>query len=49
MNLENFLNILKIDSSSGKERRLAEYCAYGFATGKSGSEIYEVGDGTLNV
>lgn len=49
MNLENFLNILKIDSSSGKERRLAEYCAYGFATGKSVSEIYEVGDGTLNV
>ena len=49
MNLDNFLNILKIDSSSGKERRLAEYCAYGFATGKSVSEIYEVGDGTLNV
>lgn len=49
MNLDNFLNILKIDSSSGKERRLAEYCAYGFATGKSVSETYEVGDGTLNV
>lgn len=49
MDLDNFLNILKIDSSSGKERRLAEYCAYGFVTGKSVSEIYEVGDGTLNV
>lgn len=49
MKLDNFLNILKIDSSSGSERKLAEYCAYGFATSKSVSEMYEVGDGTLNV
>lgn len=49
MQLDNFLNILRIDSSTGRERALAEYCAYGFATARSVSELYEVGDGTLNL
>lgn len=49
MKAEDFLNILKIDSSSGTERRFAEYMTYGFATGKSVASLHEVGDGTLNL
>lgn len=49
MNLESFLNLLSIDSSSGKERRLAEYLAYAFATARCQTECYEVGDRSLNL
>lgn len=49
MKLENFLNLLAIDSTSGKEDRLAEYLAYAFATARSQIRLMDVGDGTRNL
>lgn len=47
--MKSFLNLLSIDSSSGKERRLAEYLAYAFSTARCTTECFEVGDGSLNL
>lgn len=47
--INRFLEILRIDSTSGSERALAEHIARTFGTDKSETELYEVGDGTLNL
>lgn len=49
MRLDDFLNLINMDSTSGKERRLAEFLAYGFATARCEVELFEVGDGSLNL
>ena len=49
MKLEPFINLLSIDSSSGKERRLAEYLSYAFSTARCNTSSFEVGDNSLNL
>lgn len=49
MDLELFKEILQIDSTSGKERELAEFLASRLKTDNNTVERYEVGDGTLNL
>ncbi len=47
--MNRFLEILKIDSTSGKEGALAKYIATNLVTEKSIAELYDVGDGTQNL
>lgn len=49
MELEDFIEILKIDSTSSKERELAEYLEKKLDDGICRVERHEVGDGTLNL
>ena len=49
MDTGRFLEILGIDSTSSKERALAEYIAANFVTPFSKVGVTETGDGTLNV
>lgn len=49
MDLELFLDILNIDSTSGKEAVLADYLAERLSTERSRVEMSDVGDGTKNL
>jgi len=49
MNTEELVQIMKIDSTSGKEVELANYIARTFKTPGSTLEIQEVGDGSVNL
>lgn len=49
MNLDFYLEILSIESTSGSERRLAEFLAESLKTERNETELMEVGDGTLNL
>lgn len=49
MDKELFLEILGIDSTSGKEAGLADYLAERLLTPYCRAEVFEVGDGTRNI
>ena len=49
MDLEFFNRILSVDSTSGKEDRLADMLSVEFAAPGRKVELFEVGDGTKNL